>query len=49
MFKVIYTAKKFGYVGDDFFMDDKVKSTLPEIAKSLSLKIEEDVFFQVIE
>lgn len=48
MFRVDYKSKKFGYIGNDFFIDDSIKETLPAIVKAIANRIGEDVEYQII-
>lgn len=49
VFTVNYFVLNFGNVGSDTFINEKIKDTLPKIAKKLSIDIGETVYYRVIE
>lgn len=49
MFQVNWSAKKFGFIGLDVFIDDKLKDTIPSIAQLIEKDVGEHVVYRIID
>lgn len=49
MFQVNWSAKHFGFIGLDVFIDDKLKDTIPNIAQLIEKEVQEPVIYKIID